>query len=174
MPFQANPPAQVQQKQPTVKQDSSGANSPNVVTGNNSTVIVNPPASGSPRFREKIDRATLSLGTNVMTCTTDILRAHRCGGLFIFSGQRVPEALYMEGNVVYVDAIVYSSNGIPIEIKHNEFTQPPPGWDRNFDDDALEFVDQNQNPVLQLIYESATDIRISGRFYLGGESFCCR
>lgn len=46
MPFQANPPAPVHQQQTTVKQDSSGANSPNVVTGDNSVVIV-----GSPRVR---------------------------------------------------------------------------------------------------------------------------
>ena len=53
--------------------------------------------------------------------------------------------------------------GMPqISIKHNEFSPPPVGWDRNFDDSALEFVTHSGAPVLQLVYVGDSEVEVRG------------
>jgi hypothetical protein len=54
-----------------------------------------------------------------------------------------------------------------INIRHGEFSQSPAGWDRNFDENALEFVDAARTPVFQLIFRGQSDIYIPGIFASG-------
>jgi hypothetical protein len=42
--------------------------------------------------------------------------------------------------------------------------QIPAGWDRNFNSQALEIVDENTNPVFQIRYDSPTQIEVYGIF----------
>ncbi len=182
MPFQgppppSNPPVQVQNKTITksqattdkiVHQQSSGPNSPNIVTGNNSPVTITSTVVRNPRFREKIDRVTLRLGAFIDMDYSVKELAHPRSDAFQFGTLR-PFALYMESGTIYLDVTMpsYPPGKLPpIEIKHNEFSQPPPGWDRNFDDSALEFVNQTGVPILQLIYGSS-DVTIRGVFVIG-------
>ena len=60
--------------------------------------------------------------------------------------------------------------GAFIEIKHNEFSRPPTGWDRNFDDDALEFINQAGIPIFQLVY-GTTEVKMMGIFSLGSGGY---
>jgi hypothetical protein len=81
----------------------------------------------------------------------------------------VPFELYMEGDTLFVDVNVSAlAPGSPtISIKHNEFSQPPPGWDRNSDDQALEFVDERQRAVFQLIFNGESTVAVRGLFAVG-------
>jgi hypothetical protein len=178
MPFQEppppNPPAQVQTqpakkkltKRPTVKQQSSGTNSPNVSTGDNSPVTIGAPPARNPRFKEKVDHVTMLFGPT-MTWPVDMLRKTHAKPLAL--GGVVPFEVYMEGDTLFVDVNVSAlAPGSPtISIKHNEFSQPPPGWDRNFDDQALEFVDEHQRALLQLVFNGESNVSVRGIFKAG-------
>ena len=60
---------------------------------------------------------------------------------------------------------IYGGQDKPsIEIKHNEFTVRPLGWDRNFDSTAFEVVNSEGVPVFQLIYLTPYRINIYGIF----------
>ncbi len=48
MPFPANPAAQIQKQRKTIRQESNGSGSPNVVTGSNRNVVIN----GGPRYSD--------------------------------------------------------------------------------------------------------------------------
>jgi hypothetical protein len=175
VPFQDKPPAIVK-PQPTVKQSVSGSNNRvNATTGNNSpiTTIITT-AARNPRFKEKVETVTFNFGFRAIA-TVESLKTKRMTplGIGTASGEAKPFAVYMEGDTLYVDALVFGlSTGSPrIQITHNEFSQAPVGWDRNFDDDALEFVDSSGVPVFQLVYRGHSDVFIRGMFSSGGMIF---
>jgi hypothetical protein len=168
MPFQGPPPPE--QKKPAITQESKGDNSPNVATGDHSTVIINSAPKGNPRFREKIERVYFHFGNNTVglpvatlrTSHFDLFRAF--GGSLLAGKSKV--GMYMEGDTIFVDVSITSpSNQLPsVEIKHNEFSQPQRGWDRNFDESALEFVDPQGRALFQLIYQDSTNVALYGVF----------
>lgn len=162
MPFPPDPPAQVQKKQPDIKQESSGANSPNIVTGDHSNVVIN--QARSPRFHEKVENVNFHLGGGIIYYSADRLRSARLPLLNL--NKKTALEAYMEGNVIFVDvSVTTAATGLlPVLIKHNEFPQPPNGWDRNFDDSAIEFVDANGDVVFQLIYQDGANVEINGVF----------
>jgi hypothetical protein len=170
------PPAQVEtqktgaqkqapQKKPDVHQESHGSNSPNISMGDHGTVNINQaqPAR-SPRFREKVEMVRFVMGGMKAGDSVSTLRTRHVTP-FRF-GDAVPFEMYMEGDTVYVDVRVGDgSRSSPfVTIKHNEFVQPPVGWDRNFDDSALEFVNQNGLPMFQLIYAGPSIVQVTGIF----------
>jgi hypothetical protein len=76
---------------------------------------------------------------------------------------------YVENEKLYVNTILYGSPTLAaVEIKHNEFIVRPPQWDRNFDDTALEIVDENLLPRLQLVYKTPRTVVINGIFKFSG------
>lgn len=170
MPFQDNPQhveQDVTQKKRGVKQESTGNNSPNISTGDHATITFNNSTQArNPRFREKVEKVTLWLGGMGAGFSVAQL-AKPNASAFQFGGQK-PFAVYMENGTIYVDVNIPGPNADSpaIEIKKNEFSQPPSRWDRNFDDSALEFVNQNGVPVFQMIYGDS-EVRIMGVFDLG-------
>jgi hypothetical protein len=168
MPFQAKPPAQVQQQKPTVRQESYGADSPNVATGNNSPVTITTvkidPAK-NPHFHERAPNFTVRLGSISVTASIAQVR----GGAFVpFKFDHVvPFRMSMKDDMFLVDANLGGTLGMPtIRITQGGFERPPFGWDRNFDNDALEFVDDQQRPVFQMIYRGSV-VQINGVFSIG-------
>jgi hypothetical protein len=76
-----------------------------------------------------------------------------------------PIAIRVKDDEVLLSVIVWDGvNAAAVKIQDNEFTVKPDGWDRNSSNDALEIVDRDQNPVLQIYYASATVIVINGIF----------
>jgi len=72
---------------------------------------------------------------------------------------------YLENGKLYVNTMLYSGSGIPpVEIKHNEFIVRPLQWDRNYDETALEIVDEKLQPRLQLVYKNPRNVVIYGIF----------
>jgi hypothetical protein len=79
----------------------------------------------------------------------------------------VPIRLHAEEGKLFADVTIYGGKGQPpVEITNNRFIVRPYNWDRNSSNTALEIVDEKQKPILQLIYEKPTQIRING--YLPG------
>ena len=78
-------------------------------------------------------------------------------------------SLYMRDGVLCVDAKVKSELGemgnlLPlVEVVCNRVT-PAAGWDANYNDKAVEVVDQNQIPMFQIIFETPKRIRINTTF----------
>jgi len=76
---------------------------------------------------------------------------------------------YVENGKLYVNTILYGDSPFAaVDIKHNEFVVRPSRWDRNFDETALEIVDENLLPRLQLVYKNPHNIVINGIFKFQG------
>lgn len=77
---------------------------------------------------------------------------------------------YVSNGKFYVDTSLYGGRGIsPVVIKGNEFLVKPPNWDKNYDENALEVINQDGDPILQLIYDTQHHIVMYGIFpYPGG------
>jgi hypothetical protein len=76
---------------------------------------------------------------------------------------------YIENGKIYADTMLYGNQDLrTVEIKHNAFMVAPPKWDRNFNNDALEIVDENLDPRLQIIYKTNYNVIIYGIFNVGG------
>jgi hypothetical protein len=169
MPFQGSqPPAQVQKKPPS-SQESKGDNSPNIIAGDHSTITITGTGKNrNPRFREKVNTITLSVG-GVHALVRASMLATPYSGFMVFGNQK-PFTFYMDQGTIYVDIKIPNGtlpNSPAIEITRNEFSQAPPGWDRNFDDSALEFVNRAGAPVFQLLY-GESEVKLMGVFLIGG------
>jgi hypothetical protein len=72
---------------------------------------------------------------------------------------------YVEDGRLYVDALLYyAQDKPPLQLIHNELKGRPSKWDRNFDNSAIEIVDENLVPRFQLIYKDARTILLRGVF----------
>jgi hypothetical protein len=80
-----------------------------------------------------------------------------------FADARAIQA-YIENDKVYVDAVLYYSPGQSLQLAHNELRDRPPKWDVNFDDSAIEIVDEKLIPRFQLIYKDARTVILRGVF----------
>jgi hypothetical protein len=172
MPFQTppppNPPAQVQKqpvkkkpakKRAAVKQQSSGPNSPNIVTGDQSPVTVNPPKDV---VAGKLEPSKILIG-NMAVGPAPILEIGDSGSRIALMGQQGKPVfgfwndsnLLIEdvaGTVVVSTSIRDASGKLIAEIIRNEWkTQPSLLWDRNFDKNKLEVRDDAGYVVLQVI-----------------------
>ena len=170
MPFQGDVPTEVQKQKPHIKQESSGANSPNVITGDNSTVNIY--YSSGPRFREKVKEIHFTLGNKGFTLTQPIQATGKVLGRPFNFGGFVPIKLYVEKGVLFADVSILAMSDltrvpVPIEIKHNEFSAGGLGIDKNVDDSALEIVDEKLNPIFQLIYIDDAHLQLNGAFTAG-------
>lgn len=72
---------------------------------------------------------------------------------------------HIENGKLFVDVEIYSKTGFPpIKIIKNELYNLPENWDRNSNDIALEIVNENLQPMYQLVYEKPFNINIKGVF----------
>jgi hypothetical protein len=80
--------------------------------------------------------------------------------------QEKPEAVaYIENGRLLVNAqLYYASDKPPLELVHNELSNRPLLWDRNFNDSAIEIVDDRMRPRFQLIYHDPHTVLLRGIF----------
>ncbi len=118
-----------------------------------------------PTFKEKVEEATVSLGEGGITSGVALSALEtRAVEPFNFGGYK-PIRMYLDKGKLFVDVSIYGGPGqAPVEVKRNEFTVRVPGWDRNFDSNALEVVNNKKAPVFQLIYRTPYHIVINGIF----------
>lgn len=164
MPFQTPPdrPAQVQEKsdnkkadqnkKPSVKQGSSGANSPNVVTGNNSPVTIYPPRDVSAGTLEPGGAGglrQLEIGNSGIVFSIGGLEGKPFLRFWNDSNLLIEEV----NEVVVVSTDIRDAAGKLIaEVIRNEWkTRPSLLWDRNFDKNKLEVRDEAGYVVLQVV-----------------------
>lgn len=76
-----------------------------------------------------------------------------------------PITLYIDNGKLYADATLLNTNNLSsVVIKHNVIIDRPQGWKMQSSDSLLEIVDENNNPVFQLIYDTPYHIVINGIF----------
>jgi hypothetical protein len=51
-----------------------------------------------------------------------------------------------------------------IEVIDNQFALKPPDWERNFNDEAFEVIDNTGRPILQIYYKGENEIVVAGVF----------
>lgn len=78
-------------------------------------------------------------------------------------------SMYLKDGKPFVDVKMWGGGGergdqYEVELIQNEFTVRPREWDRNFNDEALEVIDNTGRPILQVYYKSANEIVINGVF----------
>jgi hypothetical protein len=76
---------------------------------------------------------------------------------------------YVEHDRLYVDALLhYAPDKAPLQLLHNNLRDRPSQWDRNFDDSAIEIVDEKLTPRFQLIYKDPRTAVLRGVFQFPG------
>lgn len=126
-----------------------------------------PPDRG---FREKPpDKVTFSLGGGGMHTTVSLENLRKSDATPFQLGGFVPVRIYIKDDVPYCDVTLWGGQGKPpVEVKENEFSVTPPGWDRNFTANALEVVDEKGVPIFQMIRKSQTHYVANGYFVFPG------
>ena len=73
--------------------------------------------------------------------------------------------LYKDNGRIYVDTSLYGGqNFAPVEMHGRAFIVKPQNWDKNYDDNIFEVVNQDGAPVFQVIYESQFHVIVYGIF----------
>jgi hypothetical protein len=145
------------------------ANSPGgtVIQSGRDTIIGGDQNAGlSPAtFGEKSEFVTISLGTISVQLPSSTLETGATVEPFTFDAYK-PIKFYMDHGKLFADITVYGGQGQPpIEVRHNTLNVRSTGsFDRNFDSSALEVVDSDRSPVLQLIYRTPYRIAVNGIF----------
>lgn len=116
-------------------------------------------------FTEKDTVYFFSLGENGMTASATVQGLKH--GMIPFKG--FPIRVFSEPSDNNIHYEITVSDGIfSVEVKDDKFVLNDPGWDRNFNQRALEIVDENKNPVLQVIWKTPNHLIINGIFHFGG------
>jgi hypothetical protein len=84
--------------------------------------------------------------------------------LFLYDKDILVKAILRNGKVLITAHIFAGPRGQPAEIEENTFKLVDPSWDRNYDETAFEIVNENNNPVLQVIYKTQHDVAVYGIF----------
>jgi hypothetical protein len=85
----------------------------------------------------------------------------------ILEGKSFEPKLYVKSNRLYVHLplpLGASTNQVPIMMNDDLDTKLPADWDRNYNSNAYEIVDEQGLPLLQLIYKRPDIVRINGIF----------
>jgi hypothetical protein len=118
-----------------------------------------------PTFRDNPDIVSVSAGTNV---TTLVKQRSLC--VFMVTIDNRKYCLVMarvEKGKLLIDANLFAGPGLsPVAVTGGVLVQMTPEWDRNFDNTALEVVNEKLVPVLQIIYTSPQNAVVRGLFQL--------
>ena len=113
-----------------------------------------------PTFADAINNnlePVFSLGTSGMSFS-NVKVPIKIGGFEPFKP-------HIENGKLFVDVEIYSKTGFPpIKIINNKLYNLPTDWDRNSNDIALEIVNENLQPMYQLVYEKPFNLNIKGVF----------
>ena len=154
MPFQGPPPPE--QKRPAVTQESKGDHSPNVVTGNNSTVIINSPHDVMDGVIEPAkllfsNQSNMHSRLEIGDSNSIIPYLGALGSpLLVLGGDPVIIERLKDGSVAVTTTIRDRTGKIIAEIIQNHWKlRPSLLWDRNFNSNAVEVRDEFGDIVLQ-------------------------
>jgi len=107
---------------------------------------------------------------NISDCNPDITILPDGPTPIALGGLR-PITLCLDHNRLYAYVLLWNTTyGPRAEVKHDKFAIQPKGWDWNFDrspvlgQKAFEAVDENKNPMLQLVYKSPRQVSVRGVF----------
>jgi hypothetical protein len=121
----------------------------------------------APRFSEAIKDLRVSFGSAniVFSMPYDQLKRRKTPFAPVIFGTYRPIQLSVIDDRIQLDAVIYDRHGnTAIELKKNKLVTIPPGWETNYDKDALEVVDYEQRPVFQCYFISASQLIIKGVF----------
>jgi hypothetical protein len=122
------------------------------------------PTPKQPTFSEGIGAVMFTVGNNSHTVEAFDLQ----NGKYNFFIQDVPATLYFENGKPFIDVDLYAPpDEPPVRLEHNRLLSKPSQWAMNFDDNALEVVDEKQRPIFQLYYKSPSHIVMYGVFFNG-------
>src|SRR5204863_6719273 len=74
-----------------------------------------------------------------------------------------PLRVYLSDRKPQVDAKIYSGSAF-VEVKRNKLIDKTPRWDENFNERAVEIVNEKQLPVFQMILDPPNHLTIEGVF----------
>jgi hypothetical protein len=78
-------------------------------------------------------------------------------------------SVYIKDRIMYVDTTLYGGDKLPsVQLTQSVLVSEPQGWDVNADSNAIEIVDDRQNPVVQIIFQTYYQIVINGFLYFPG------
>jgi hypothetical protein len=80
-------------------------------------------------------------------------------------GDYIPFNVKVQNDTLLLDVKLWSPSGeSPVEITNNEFLVKPPRWDKNSSQNALEVVNEQQQPILQFVKKNPSHYSINGIF----------
>jgi hypothetical protein len=148
--------------------------------------------SSPPRFSERVDKLFVSIGGNIVEVpNTDGVRValfgvSNTGGIGLGGmgfanptaggtttafreGGTIPAVAFTRDHQLFIDAEIFGGPGQPaMHVRHNQLSDRPPRWDRNTDNKhALEIINEQGLPVLQIIYADEGHATIKGIFVNG-------
>jgi hypothetical protein len=81
-----------------------------------------------------------------------------------------PVKLSVRNGVIYLNASLWNASGeSPVQITNNNFMVRPLNWDKNSSQNALEVVNEKQQPILQFIKLSPSHYLVEGLFPTPGK-----
>ncbi len=122
-----------------------------------------PPPPNQPTFKEALgDFVALVGGTQY---SVSQLSTKQKPTRIIAFGDTPAITAYVEHDKLYVDTLLYyAPDKPPLQLVHNQLNGTPPQWDRNFDDSAVEIVDEKLTPRFQLVYKNTRTVVLRGVF----------
>lgn len=104
----------------------------------------------------------VTLGSDTIGMSEDTLQNPTSPGTVY--GLSVCQVYLIDGHLK-VDATLYAGWGWPaVTIKRNEIVIDPGDFDRNYSDQAVEVINKNRVPMLQIVFQSDRRVTISGVF----------
>jgi hypothetical protein len=184
MLIQNQPPVDIEQKATAVKQrkgpqglrqNSTGPNSPNIVTGDGSTINIGPKLSGllvaAPNGKRPALRIAVPNGALVLNCGNNFA----CSNQAKFVALRVLGedlvTVHRIGGGISIGALVYSTDGrIVADIENNVFSVNPNNYFKikNPNKSTLVVYDQYNNESLNVKFVATDYLVVKGRFYKPG------
>lgn len=150
------------------------------------------PNYNSPRFSERFDKVFISVGGNIVELqNTDGTRVplfgvSPTGGIGLGGmgfrnptaggktsalgpGGTTPAVAFIRDGQLLIDAEVFGGEGQPsMHVRDNVISDRPARWDKNADNQyALEIVNEDGLPILQIIYSDEAHATIKGIFING-------
>jgi hypothetical protein len=142
----------------------------------------------SPRFTERFDRFTIHYGgarldiNNKDGTKFQLLTVNPDGSVGMGGNPDEPRSsndearlvVTVNDNQLFIDADLFTSPGEPpMRVRRNEISGRPlkkwedPGWDKQSSESALEIVNQDRFPVLQILYLDNAQVIVNGVFVSG-------
>jgi hypothetical protein len=122
------------------------------------------PAPEPPAFHQRLETVEVNMGGMANHCDRKLLERTR--QVLDTGSIHRPVRLHMEKDRPFFDAVVCGRTGTPIvKVEDNVVTRLPKGWDHNRDSSAMEIVDEEGFPVLQIVLKDESHFEVLGRFH---------